>query len=146
MRTISCWEDISSYGVIALTGEACGLSYRILCDVTAKGKTLLEKLLGIRELRLAENWNRGTEAEPHVGSVMLVPEILTAVGVFALLDAGCREVWMVKGQGLVGIEPADDPQEVHAFKSVCADNLGRRFGYFGTAGDRNVHVMSGRVQ
>ena len=146
MKHITCWEDISPYGVIALTGEACGLSYRILCDVTAKGKKLLEKVLGVRELVMQENWNRGSETDPHVGSVMLAPELLAAVGIFALLDAGCREVWTINERGIVGFEPTDDPQDVHCFKSVHDRELRRRFGYFGTAGDRNVHVMTGRVQ
>lgn len=76
---------------------------------------------------------------------MLVPEVLTAVAVFALLDDGCREVWMVNGHGVFGFEPQDDQQSVDCFKSVYAEQLGRRFGYFGTAGDRNVHVMTGRI-
>ena len=35
MKSIGCWNDLASYGIDALTGEACGLSYRILCDVIA---------------------------------------------------------------------------------------------------------------
>jgi hypothetical protein len=92
-----------------------------------------------------ENWNHGTASNPHIGCVMLVPEMLTAVAVFALLDDGCREVWTVRGRGVFGFEPCDDPQQLHCFKTVHAEELGRRFGYFGTAGDRNVHVMTGRT-
>jgi hypothetical protein len=136
---------LSDYGVIALTGEACGLSYRILCDVTARGKQLLDKVLGVRDIRMHENWNHGSDDDPHIGCVMLVPEVLTAVAVFALLDNGCREVWTVNGHGVFGFEPCDDQQTVDCFKSVHAEQLGRRFGYFGTAGDRNVHVMTGRI-
>ena len=33
MQKITCWDDLRPYGIGALTGEACGLSYRILCDV-----------------------------------------------------------------------------------------------------------------
>ena len=43
MKTIHCWNDLSAYGIELLTGEACGLSYRLLCDVTAAGKKLIEK-------------------------------------------------------------------------------------------------------
>jgi len=147
LKTISCFEDLSPHGIIPLTGEACGLSYRVLCDVTAKGKKLLEKALGLKDLGPAENWNRGSEADPHIGSVMLTVDLITFLGVFALLEAGCKEVWTQKeGRGVVGFEPSDDPQKVDAYKSVFADRLGRRFGYFGTAGDRNVHVFTGRVQ
>lgn len=145
MKTIHCWDDLSAYGIVPLTGEACGLSYRILCDVTARGKKTLEKALSIAQLGLRENWNRGDPDNPHVGSVMLAPELLTFVGVFALLEGGCREVWLTKGRGVIGIEAADEADRVDSFKRFHADDLLRRFGYAGTAGDRNQHVMSGRV-
>ena len=34
MKSINCWNDLEPFGLIVLTGEACGLSYRLLCDVT----------------------------------------------------------------------------------------------------------------
>jgi len=145
MKTIRCWDDLSRYGIVPLTGEAGGLMYRILCDVTAKGKCLVEKALSVAELRLHENWNRGTDADPHVGSIMLGPELLPFLGVFALLESGCREVWLTKGNGVVGIEAADSPDWLESFKRFHADDLVRRFAYAGTAGERNQHVMSGRV-
>ena len=133
------------YGVIPLTGEACGLSYRILCDVTARGKRTLEKALSVAQLGLHENWNHGTADDPHVGSIMLAPDLLPFIGVFALLEAGCREVWTTKGQSVIGIEASDSPARVEEFKRFHADDLARRFGYAGTAGDRNQHMMTGRV-
>ena len=145
MKKIKCWDDLSAFGIVPLTGEACGLSYRILCDVTARGKKTLEKALSIAQLGLRENWNRGNPDAPHVGSVMLAPELLAFVGVFALLESGCREVWLTKGRSVIGIEPADEADRVESFKRFHADDLVRRFGYSGTAGDRNQHVMSGRV-
>jgi len=146
MKTINCWDDLSRYGIVPLTGEACGLMYRILCDVTAHGKSVLEKALGVAELRLSENWNGGSDDNPHVGSLMLAREVLPFVGVFALLESGCPEVWLTKAGGLIGIERADPPEEVERFKRFHADDLARRFAYSGTAGDRNQHMMSGRVQ
>jgi len=145
MKTIHCWDNLSPFGIVPLTGEACGLSYRILCDVTARGKKTLEKALSVAELGLHENWNRGDQADPHVGSVMLAPDLLGFIGVFALLESGCREVWLTKGQTVIGIEADDSPDQVEALKRFHADDLARRFGYCGTAGDRNQHVMSGRV-
>ena len=38
MKSIRRWDDLCAHGIVPLTGEACGLSYRILCDVTARGK------------------------------------------------------------------------------------------------------------
>jgi len=145
MKTIRCWDDLSRFGIVPLTGEACGLSYRMLCNVTAQGKKILEKALGLPELRLADNWNRGAADDPHVGAIMLAPELLTFLGVFALFENGCREVLAINGCGLLGFEDDDSPERVARFKTRHADGLGRRFAYAGTAGDRNRHVMSGRV-
>lgn len=71
MKAIRCWNDLERYGIVPLTGEACGLMYRILCDVTARGKRLVEKALSVAEVRLAESWNRGTDADPHIGSYVV---------------------------------------------------------------------------
>lgn len=145
MKTIRCWDDLRPYGIVVLTGEACGLGYRILCDVTEPGKKVLEKALEVARLHLHENWNRGPTEDPHVGSIMLAPELLVPVGVFALLENGCSEVWLTKGRSLVGLESDDSSQVVENFRQVYAENLTRRFAYRGTAGDRNVHAMTGRV-
>jgi hypothetical protein len=145
MKTIHCWDDLRPYGVVVLTGEACGLSYRILCDVTAAGKKVIEKALDVAGLDLRENWNTGPEEDPHVGSIMLAPELMVPVGAFALLENGCSEVWLTKGQSLVGLESEDTSRVVENFRQVYAENLARRFAYRGTAGDRNVHTMTGRV-
>ena len=145
MKTINCWDDLTRYGVIPLTGEACGLMYRILFDVTASGKRILEKAFAIAELGLNESWNRGSDDDPHVGSLMMAREFLPFVGIFALLEDRCPEVWLTKGNGLVGIETSDAAEDVQRFRQFHARDVVRRFAYSGTAGDRNRHVMSGRV-
>lgn len=76
---------------------------------------------------------------------MLAPELFGAVCVFALLDSGCKEVWLFKNFSLLGVEPGDNPQEVATAKMIYAENTVRYFRYAGTAGDRNVHEMTGRV-
>jgi hypothetical protein len=40
MKTISNWDALREYGIDALTGEACSLMYRILCDLTQNGKRI----------------------------------------------------------------------------------------------------------
>lgn len=145
MKSIRCWEDLSRFGIVPLTGEACGLSYRILCDVTAAGKKVIEKALDVAQLGLRENWNHGSSDDPHVGSVMLAPDLLPFLSVFALLESGCREVWLTKTRQVVGIETSDEPDRADSLKRYCGDELARRFAYAGTAGDRNQHVMSSRV-
>jgi hypothetical protein len=146
MKTIARWDHLTEFGIVPLTGESCGLGYRILCDVTAKGKNILEKCLGISELQLPANWNTGGEAEPHVGSIMLAPELLVPIAVFALLENGCKEVWKVENQGVHGIQPSDPPDTAESLKKWLGVECLRRLAYRGTAKDRNVHLMSGRVQ
>lgn len=146
MKTIARWDDLCPYGMDPLTGEACGLGYRLLCDVTLRGKRLIEKAFGIKELVLFPNWNHGSEQEPHIGSVLLPPALLVPLAVFALLEDGCTEVWQIRDGGVVGIQPTDPPDLIEANRQLYAGSLERRFSYRGTAGDRNVHLMSGRVE
>lgn len=145
MKSVRCWDDLCSYGVIPLTGEACGLMYRILCDLTVKGKRLVEKALSVTEIRLHDNWNHGTDKEPHIGSIMVGPELLPFLAVFALLEDGCPEVWLTKGNTVIGIESTDSAEDIETFQRFHGKDLVRRFAYAGTCGDRNQHVMSGRV-
>jgi hypothetical protein len=144
MKTINCWNDLQAYGIELLTGEACGLSYRLLCDVTERGRKTIEKCLGLTNLVLPESWNRGSTEDPHVGSIMLTREMLEPLAVFALLEAGCKEVYVVKNS-VVGIESSDPPTAIEDVKRWSGVEYARRYAYRGTAGDRNVHVMSGRV-
>ena len=146
MKSIRCLNDLVPYGIEPLTGEACGLMYRVLCDVTETGCKIVAKTLGIPLLTLPPAWNRGSPNDPHVGSIMLAPELLTPLAVFALLEGGCTEVWQVHHGGLIGIEPDDSPEFIDANRALVGDRLARRFAYRGTAGDRNVHQMSGRVE
>ena len=143
MQSIERLGDLSRYGIVPLTGEACGLRYRVLFGVTDLGRRILEKCFSVPKLELEDPWNRGTSEEPHVGSIMLTPEMLPAVGVFALLESGCTEVWR-KGDVVHGVEASDEGEWLDDFKREHGPL--RRFSYRGTAGDRNVHQMSGRVQ
>jgi hypothetical protein len=146
MKKINCWDDLAPFGIEILTAEACGLSYRYLCDVTEKGRKVLSVAFGIPNFSLAEAWNRGTDAAPHVGSIMLSQCMLTPAGVFALLESGCTEVWLHKNGVLLGVEPGDRPADIAVWKDFSKDEVVRKFSYGGTAGSRNQHVMSGRIE
>jgi len=141
MKTVSSWDHLRPYGIVALTGEACSLMYRILCDLTAQGKAIVERCLGV-EIQ-SENWNCGSEEDPHVASIMLTQEMIVPLAVFALLDSGCREVWVTHSAAM-GIEADDTDEDVERVKHVY--KLCRRFAYHGPFQDRNQHQMSGRVR
>lgn len=104
------------------------MSYRYLCDVTEQGKKAIEKLFDV-ELKLPENWN-----SMAVGSIMLQPDMLVPIGIFALLESGCTEVWANK-HACLGIEPGGDDRIVEIFVKHYADVLC-------TADSRNVHLMT----
>src|ERR1041384_6963405 len=98
MKHVRCWDDLRPFGFNPLTADACGLMYRLLCDVPARGLALLQKCFGVPELQLAASWSRGTKEEPHVGAIMLSHEMMTPVALFALLESGCTEVWLCQDQ------------------------------------------------
>ena len=69
MKTVSHWDALEPFGITALTGEACSLGYRLLCNITATGKRIVERCLGV-EIQ-SQNWNHGSDDDPHVASIML---------------------------------------------------------------------------
>lgn len=144
MKAISSWRELEAYGIDLLTAESCGLGLRYLCDVTEKGKKILQRLFDVPSITFSEAWNRGSKEEPHVGSILLTHDMLTSIAVFALLETGCTEVWVLKNKAVVGIEASDTEEELKIWQDVHAPF--RRLKPQGTAGDRNVHLMTGRTQ
>jgi hypothetical protein len=148
LKTINCWNDLRPFGIDLLTGEACSLMFRILFDVTEKGAAIVRRCFGIPKMSFAEPWNRGTPHEPHVGSIMLTTEMLIPLAIFALLESGCTEAYLL-GSSVIGLEPGDPADAIDTMRRVYNVEYARRFRYPGTpetAGDRNVHQMSGRVE
>ena len=102
MKTISPWDHLREFGIDLLTGEACSLMYRLLCDLTQSGKRIVERCLSVQIQ--SENWNGGSNDDPHVASIMLAQEMLVPLAVFALLESGCHEVW-ITDRTAIGVEP-----------------------------------------
>jgi len=115
--------------------------YRLLCDLTQRGVRIVERCLSVRIQ--SENWNCGSDEDPHVASIMLTQEMIVPLAVFALLESGCREVW-VTDRAAIGVEPDDTDEEVEHMKWLYKPV--RRFAFHGPFQDRNQHQMSGRVQ
>lgn len=161
MRTINSWNDLEAFGIVALTGEACGYAMRLLCDVTEGGKLLVERFLGGNvTIRPGSNWNGGSKDDPHVGSVLLSRGVFTDLAAFCLLRNGGRGSVAAREDGTV-LEW--DERELHGFqdgtldedkRSEIRETYERAYGikrYYrrstdpGT-GDRNQHMMSGRTE
>jgi hypothetical protein len=81
------WHDLRQFGVEALTGEACRVGTRILCDLTPAGAGIVCDLLGISEGTLADSWNSGKA----VSSIMLPYSLWHDLAVWCLLSR-CVEV------------------------------------------------------
>lgn len=141
MKTVTCWGALEPFGIVPLTGEACALGYRILCDLTEKGKRTVERCLSV-EIR-SESWNSGSKDDPHIASIMLTQEMLVPLAVFALLESGCREVWVTQ-YAAFGVDQEDSDEAVAVTKR--SHPLQRRFAFHGPFDDRNQHQMSGRVR
>jgi hypothetical protein len=141
MKIISTSAGLTEFGIEPLTGEACSLMYRVLCDLTAKGKAIIERCLSVEIA--SEPWNSGSADDPHVASIMLTEDMIVPLAVFALLESGCREVWITRAAA-IGIEPNDKDRDVDGMKRVYRPT--RRFAYHGPHQDRNQHQMSGRVR
>jgi len=156
MRRINSWEDLSQFGIVPLTGEACGLAMRLLCDVTEEGKKLIERFLGgTVEVKRGSNWNGGRDEHSHVGSVMLPRSIFGDLAAFCLLTTG-KEGVVTMGDGTVR---ELDSEHYERYQKLDADRaavegsafpqmlqrIWRRSTDPGT-GDRNTHAMSGRTE
>ena len=141
MKTVACWDDLRPYGIVVLTGEACSFAYRILCDLTATGKRAVERCFSVQIT--SESWNSGSAADPHVGSIMLSRETFLPLAVFAMLESGCKEVWLAEHPA-IAVEDDDSEVQVELMKKVAKPH--RRFAFHGPNQDRNQHQMSGRVR
>jgi len=96
MNVISGIKGLDDYGTIPLTGESDAHMYRIMCDVTPKGKAIMERTIGV-DITFADPWNTGTPERPHVGSFLLPFEFVPPLAVFCLLsDTDVTEVWLLK--------------------------------------------------
>lgn len=92
MKTLTCLRDLEPYGIFPLTGEACALSMRILCDLSHVGRRIVRECLGLPipiipaapGVQLAEPWNSSTRGVQHVASIMLYPDMWLPLAVTAL--------------------------------------------------------------
>lgn len=125
MKTIHSLGDLRQFGIDCLTGEACALNRRLLCDLTAEGKNLIEKVLGIEDIKLAGYQNGG------VGSILLERETMWTAAILAMLLGGCVEVWQSDYDGsLHGIESPDELELARANEGNTSEHNWRKYRLF----------------
>jgi hypothetical protein len=142
---LSSWHDLWKYGFDYLTGEACGIGLRGLVDIYPRAYKILCRVFGVKEIQLSPAWNSG---ETKVGSIMLPKDLFGTICIFSLLDAGYTEVWQCKDGSFYGVSDEDikEYNDVSlSFDAREAIGVQRVWRVNGTAGDRNIHQMSGRV-
>ena len=140
-HVMNSWDDLREFGIEPLTGEACGLAMRLLCDVTARGKAIIENFLGSRvAIERDSNWNGGSRDDPHVGSVMLPRSIFDDLAAFVLCHT-------LRGAGVARLENGAVIAWTGAMPEYRRDRVARYFRRSSAPGTglRNTHAFSGRT-
>lgn len=114
MKRIDSLQQLREYGIEALKGESDAHSYRILCDVTKRGKAIVERTFDV-QLTMHDNWNGGTKDDPSIGSFLLPLDLVPSLAVFALLsDRDVTEAWLLKDGSVLGFGVPDiEAKEFH---------------------------------
>jgi hypothetical protein len=84
MKSIESYRgahDLERFGVLPLTGEACGLAMRVLCDLTQEGCELWKAFTN--STPTADAWNR-----TGVKSIMVPYSMLEELWLFAQIREG----------------------------------------------------------
>ncbi len=159
MITINKLTDLGRFGIFPLTGERDNLMYRMLCDVSQRGKALL------REVYLMDAnddaWNSSTRGEKHVASVMLPYDAWTHIAPIGLLDT-CHTVFAVDNRTVFGMQDVegirvDNSGEAYEYCARCEgepyypwpSSYGKVVKFYAESqhphiGTLNTHAMTGR--
>jgi hypothetical protein len=145
MKTIRNWHDLETYGIRCLTGEACLLSARALCDLTDDGQALVREFFGLPySSTFQDSWNSRATA-----SCFLPWSILPELSAFCLLTrGGCHNAVQIRGDGVYGIEEADSEEQLATWLKFQGNDVQRVFKPLPHPGSglSAQHAASGRVQ
>jgi hypothetical protein len=145
IQTIRTWDDLSPYGIVPLVDQPCALSYRILCDLTTRGKRTLERAFSVKELILDAPRQPGSAEEQHVGSIMLAPGMLSFLALFCLLESWAYEVFLITDHRMTGFHQCDLPELKPSFENWYRDEIVSHFECSCTARERNYHYRLDRT-
>lgn len=153
MITIRNWRDMDKYGFNLLTGEACGLGYRGLFDLTAPALEIVKRVIGAVELTTPSDYN----GHGAVGSLLLPYAMFEPLAVFALfmrenaqyvvIEYGADTYTYIRILGLDGSFPRDVVETQLQGAGITNYRIltypEQRPGV--TVGMSNTHQMSGRT-
>lgn len=76
---------LRQFGINPLTGEACGHSMRVLCDLSEQGAEVIRAFYGLpHDAKLADNWNSLVGEEPAIASCFVPRDTFRDLAVFAI--------------------------------------------------------------
>lgn len=104
MYQLNSIRDLEQFGIIPLTGEACSIGMRMLCDLTTQGKAIVEECFGVTCSQ--SNWNSGAGGAPHVASVLIPHDGWQSIGVVAVFRRNC-DVAAVYHGSVVGYDNSE---------------------------------------
>lgn len=156
MKRLGSFRDLEPFGIEILTGEACNIGRRALCDLTRRGERIVRDLVGLPpDAKLAPGWNGKATA-----SAMIPYELFEDLAIWCLLDEGCTEIVLVEDGvaggfmwegGVYGLKRGDNPDEWTEWLERM-NQFGKPWRRIHTArssqphvGTRNTHQMSGRT-
>ncbi len=133
------WQDLKQYGIIVLTGEACKIGARLLCDLTPAGVELLQEFFGGNiKIPMGSNWNHG---DSQVASIMLPRSYFEELAVFCLIEVDKMAMAVSLGNSCIyGLRKVGEIP-------FAEDKITRRYIPLVAPGEglRNQHMNSGRI-
>jgi len=145
------FRDMAEYGIIPLTGEACNIGCRMLCDLTKFGREICCEAFGLKEEGFQENWNSHSNKGVHIASIMLSHDTLRQLAIIALFKRGATcvieyETFVV---GLYGtIEENREAVEYFKMYETEGNPFRRTYSPIGgpSVGTRSTHAATGRTE
>lgn len=116
-KIIDSWDSLRAFGIEALTGEACGLRMRLLCDLTESGREIIQRFFGGTVVVVnGSEWYGGSGDDPHVASIMLPRSVLEDLGAYCLAEAHPQAaIALCKDRTIRAI---DDPEQLARFEAM----------------------------
>ena len=145
---INGWNDLKQFGINPLTGEACRLSMRTLCDLSQKGVELLSVFLGIQPTGFNDNWNSKVGEDASVASIMLSRGIFDDLCKFAIFTRSNCKYAIKSVDGSWHGYSAEFVQTLGCTEEELFSRLSGEWhrNYLAPAeGSRNVHQFTGRT-
>ena len=142
MKTVRNVRDLKEYGINGLTGEACGVGMRLLCDIGPKAERILGELFGgVQFVKTAWNGQDGAKK-----SAMLPHSLFADIAAYCLLSEDGFDVVITRPDfGLATGFSREEWEKIRAGTGFSNLKYSRIYAGKGTAGMRNRHEMSGRI-